>query len=224
MPYSEAIIIWRFMKKEYGLKVECYASSLKQQGHSMNEDAFLIIREPVPVAVICDGAGNAEQAAKKILNLFQVWIRNATSEQILIPETWIKWVKMLDSSILGGFESTFLAVAVINEQLIGVSAGDSRAYLLGTQGGITFLTASSYKARLGSGNVKPFTFSFTIKHRDTVLLMTDGAWTPLSPYLIEKTTRKAMIEHFSDVPSAVLTAASRTGRWDDMTVVALRCM
>jgi len=29
------------------------------------------------------------------------------------------------------------------------------------------------------------------------------------------------MQHFSDVPGAVLDAASRTGRWDDMTVVAV---
>lgn len=204
------------------MKVECYASSLKQNGHSTNEDAFLVIREPVPVAVVCDGAGNAEQAARKTLKLFQLWLRDASSEQILMPETWIKWVKMLDSSLLGGNESTFLAAAVLNEQLIGASAGDSRAYLVSSEGGCRFLTASSNKARLGSGEVIPFIFNFTPKHKDIVLLMTDGAWTPLSPYLIEKTTRKAALEHFSEVPAALLNIASKTGRWDDMTVMALR--
>ncbi len=211
-------------KMEHGLKVECYSSSLKQNGHSANEDAFIIIREPVPVAAVCDGAGNAEQAARKTLKLFQLWLRDASSTQILAPETWIKWVKMLDSALLGGFESTFIAVAVLNEQIIGVSAGDSRAYLVGSDGGCRFLTASSSKMRLGSGEVKPFVFSLAPKHKDIVLLMTDGAWTPLSPYLIEKTTRKAALEHFSEVPAALLNTASKTGRWDDMTVVALRLM
>ncbi|MBI5492726.1 MAG: SpoIIE family protein phosphatase, partial [Deltaproteobacteria bacterium] len=179
-------------------------------------------REPVPVAVVCDGAGNAEQTARKTLKLFQLWIHDASSEQILTPETWTKWVKMLDSSLLGGYESTFLAATVLNDQLIGASAGDSRAYLVGSEGGYRFITASSNKMRLGSGEVKPFTFSLTLKHKDIVLLMTDGAWTPLSPYLIEKTTRKAALEHFSEVPTALLNIASKTGRWDDMTVVALR--
>jgi len=206
------------------MKVECYARSLAQQGRSSNEDAFLIIRDPLPVAAVCDGAGNAEQAAKKVLRLFQVYVRQATPEQILIPETWIKWVKMLDSSLLGGCESTFLGVTVIENQLIGASAGDSRAYLIGAEGGFHFLTTSGHKARLGSGEVIPFTFSLILKPRDVLLLMTDGAWTPLKPYLIEKAIRKSTLEHFSDVPSAVLEAASRSGRWDDMTVIAIKLM
>lgn len=209
---------------EHRLKVECYASSLKQNGYSANEDAFIVIREPVPVVAVCDGAGNAEQAARKTLKLFQLWLRDVSSTQILESETWIKWVKMLDSALLGGSESTFLAAAVLNEQIIGVSAGDSRAYMVGSDGGCRFLTASSNKMRLGSGEVKPFIFSLTPKHKDIVLLMTDGAWTPLSPYLIERTTRKAALEHFSEVPVALLNAASKIGRWDDMTVVALRLM
>jgi serine/threonine protein phosphatase PrpC len=100
--------------------------------------------------------------------------------------------------------------------------GDSQAYLLGADGGLQYLTASSHKARLGSGEVKPYTFAVSLKSRDIVLLLTDGAWTPLSPYLIEKAVRGVLLKHFSEVPPAVLDAASRTGRWDDMTVVALR--
>ncbi len=53
--------------------------------------------------------------------------------------------------------------------------------------------------------------------------MSDGAWTPLgSPYLMRKTVMGAVGRHFSDVPQAILDAAQRTGRWDDMTVVAVR--
>lgn len=117
------------------MRIEFYGSSAIQQGRSSNEDAFLVIREPIPIAAICDGAGNAEQAAKKVLHLFQLWVRETSAEQILIPETWVAWVKMLDSSLLGRCESTFLAVAVVGDKLIGASAGDSRAYLLASLAG-----------------------------------------------------------------------------------------
>lgn len=50
----------------------------------------------------------------------------------------------------------------------------------------------------------------------------DGASTPLGPYLIEKTVRPAALQHFSEVPVALLDAAGKTGRYDDMTVVVLR--
>ena len=182
-----------------------------------------MIREGIPFAAVSDGAGNAEQAARRVLKLFALWVREATLGEILLPKTWATWVRQLDSALLGGAESTFLAVAVVGEQVVGASAGDSQAYLLGAEGGLQFLTASADKARLGSGTVKPFPIHATLQPRDILLLMTDGAWTPLSsPYLLEKAVRGAALQHFSDVPGAVLDAASRTGRWDDMTVVAVR--
>jgi len=204
------------------MRVECYAASRPQDGRTANEDAFLVLREGIPVAAVCDGAGNAEQAAKRVLRLFELWVREATLGQMLDSKTWVSWVRQLDSALLGGNESTFLAVAVAGNQAIGVSAGDCQAYLIGAEGGFQFLTTSPQKARLGSGNVKPFVFRVTLKVRDVLLLMTDGAWTPLSPYLIEKTVRPAALQHFSEVPVALLDAAGKKCRYDDMTVVALR--
>jgi len=52
------------------MKVECYAVTRPQDGRTGNEDAFLIIREGIPVAAVCDGAGAAEQVAKQVLRLF----------------------------------------------------------------------------------------------------------------------------------------------------------
>ena len=204
------------------MRVECYAATRPQDGRTTNEDAFLIIREGIPAAAVCDGAGAAEQVAKRVLRLFELWVREATLGQMLAPKTWVSWLKKLDSALLGGSQSTFLAVAVAGDHLVGASAGDSQAYLLGAEGGLQYLTSSADKSRLGSGEVKPFTFCVTIKPRDIVLLMTDGAWTPLGPYLIEKAVRGAALQHFAEVPVALLDAAGKTGRWDDMMVVALR--
>src|SRR2546425_716725 len=51
------------------LRAECFGASRPQQGRTANEDAFLIGRER-PFALLCDGAGNAQQAAKRVLTLF----------------------------------------------------------------------------------------------------------------------------------------------------------
>jgi hypothetical protein len=60
--------------------------------------------------------------------------------------------------------------------------------------------------------------------RDTLLLLSDGAWTPLTLYLLQKAVMAAALRHFSEVPQSILDAAGRTGRADDMTAVALRLM
>jgi len=44
------------------------------------------------------------------------------------------------------------------------------------------------------------------------------------PYLLQKSVMAAAARHFSEVPQAILDAAGRTGRADDMTAVVLRLL
>jgi hypothetical protein len=69
------------------MRVEIYGKSLTQKDRTVNEDAFMITREPIPVAAVCDGAGNAEQAARKVLRLFEFWVREATAKEFTQPAT-----------------------------------------------------------------------------------------------------------------------------------------
>ena len=55
-----------------------------------------------------------------------------------------------------------------------------------------------------------------------MLLVSDGAWTPLGTAGLERAVRTMGLGAFADLPAAVLDAASRLGREDDMTAVALR--
>ncbi len=71
------------------MKLECYGATRPQEGRTANEDAFLIVREGTAVAAVCDGAGAAEQVAKRVLRLFELWVREATLGQILAPKTWV---------------------------------------------------------------------------------------------------------------------------------------
>jgi len=210
------------MKPKTGAKIEGYGSTRLQDGKKLNEDAFLIGRGAIPFAAVCDGAGNAEQSAKKVLRLFQQLFNNATLGKVLTPETWAGWIKALDSSILGVAESTFIGVSVIGRQVIGAYVGDSRAYLIKNEGECRLFTTAPSKFRLGSGKTEPVAINLTIEPQDILLLLSDGAWTPLNNYLLTKAVRSAERQHFSEVPVAVLDAAARTGRPDDMTAVALR--
>lgn len=204
------------------MRVEAFAASLPQQGHTQNEDAFLIGRGERTFVALCDGAGNAERAAKRALILFEKLLNEATPEEIASLESWAKWVKLLDSSLLGGSQSTFLAVAIVGSEAIGACAGDSRAYLVNREGQTKILTDGAAKHRLGSGQAQAFPIRHTLGAGAVLLLLSDGAWTPLSPYLLQKAVAGAAARHFSEVPQAILQAAGRTGRADDMTTVAVR--
>jgi len=54
------------------------------------------------------------------------------------------------------------------------------------------------------------------------MLLSDSAWTPLNPYVLKKTILSAVEKHLSELPLAILDAAGKTGRADDMTAVVLR--
>jgi serine/threonine protein phosphatase PrpC len=206
------------------VKVECYGSTRIQEGRKLNEDAFLIGHGTIPFAALCDGAGNAEQSAKKVLRLFQQLFNKATLGMVLTPETWTGWVKVLDSSILGAAESTFIAVSVIGRQVIGAYVGDSRAYIIENTGGCKLITTIPSKFRLGSGKTESVPINLTLEPQDILLLLSDGVWTPLNYYLLAKAARSVAGKHFSEVPDAIIGSAARTGRPDDMTAVAVRIL
>lgn len=202
--------------------IECFAATRPQQGRTQNEDAFLIGRGERPFAALADGAGNAERAAKRVLALFEKLLGEATLDEITIPETWTKWVKLLDSSLLGGTQSTFVAVAFAGKEAVGTCVGDSRAYLINREGQCRIVTDGAAKHRLGSGQAQPFPVRLTLGPGEILLLLSDGAWTPLNLYALQKVVVSAAMKHFSDVPAEILDAAGRTGRADDQTCVALR--
>jgi len=68
--------------------VGCYGASRPQQGRTANEDAYWIGRDPFPLAVICDGAGNAQQSARRAIAFFQKLWACATLDQIRAADTW----------------------------------------------------------------------------------------------------------------------------------------
>jgi serine/threonine protein phosphatase PrpC len=198
------------------MNVECYSATRTQQGKASNEDAFLIGRGPIPYAVLCDGAGNAQQSAKKVCSLFQKLI----SEPAGIEETatWQRWIKILDSSLLGGHQSTFVSVAVVGTQLVGAGVGDSRLYLFDREGELRILTENT--KRLGSGRAEAFMIRHSFRSGEIVLLMSDGAYGPLNLYALKKAIVSTASRHFSEMPEAILNAGKRGE--DDATVIGLR--
>jgi hypothetical protein len=46
---------------------------------------------------------------------------------------------------------------------------------------------------------------------DILLLMSDGAWTPLSLGLLQRTVMGAAMQYFTEIPEAILDLAGRAG-------------
>lgn len=205
-------------------KLECYAASMTQEGRKVNEDAWLILRgDPLCVA-LCDGAGDARRAAKRALQTFEKLFKQAKLEEIATFPVWSRWTKLLDSSLLGGDQSTFIAISFLEGKIVGACAGDSRLYKITREGEISIPSEGASKFRLGSGRVKPFPIHLPINKGDLLLLMSDGAWTPLNLYTLKKVLSRSATRHFSELASSIIEEAGKAGRADDMTVIALKVL
>jgi serine/threonine protein phosphatase PrpC len=62
------------------MPVECYGATMPEDGkhRADNQDAFTIVRVPVVTAVVCDGAGNAQLAARRVTGLVELWLAETT--------------------------------------------------------------------------------------------------------------------------------------------------
>ena len=201
------------------VKVECYGSTRPRDGSTANEDAYWIWRPSSIVAAVCDGAGHAQHCAAQVLRLFTRQIEEGRLQVQAFP-AWSQWIRNTDHAMSGGPDSTFLAVAVVGDRLVGAYAGDTRAFLVNEHGCRVLSEAPS--RRLGSGEAEPHPIHERITAGDTVLLMSDGAWTPLPLTLLHRHVMAARLQHFADLPVSLIDAAGRHGHADDMTVVALR--
>ncbi|MEO5822444.1 MAG: SpoIIE family protein phosphatase [Vicinamibacteraceae bacterium] len=201
------------------MQVECYAGSRMRDGGTTNEDAFWISRQDGRVAALCDGAGHAQLCGGRTVRLFGEMVQSGTLEVDRFP-AWTRWLKSVDASMTGGVQTTFVGVAAMDGRLVGAWSGDSRAYLVNERG-CRILTERTSR-RLGSGEAEPLPIHERLAARDVVLLMSDGAWTPLQPPAIQRLVMGLTTRHLSDVPGALLDMAGAKGRADDMTVVAMR--
>jgi serine/threonine protein phosphatase PrpC len=210
------------------MPLEAVAATLSQEGRSANEDAFAIRAGDPPWIAIADGAGNAEQAAKRVLRGFEQMAVEARADPsgaglgLAAWPTWDRGLRALDAGSAGGSESTFAGVALVDERLVGAVVGDSRVYVWRRDGALEWVSAGAGKHRLGSGGAQPFPLHLGFERGDLVLLLTDGAWSPMSTSHLQVTIARSALSPLAEVADRILALASRGGRGDDMTVVVGR--
>lgn len=202
--------------------IDAHTATLRQDGRTSNEDAFLIRPGPPFVVAVADGAGNAEQAARQALRLLERSLASAGAGAVELFSSWAGWFRSIDAALGGGGETTLIALAVLDGRVLGAAAGDSRAYLWDREGRPRILTEGAAKQRLGSGRAVPFALHAPFSRGETLLLMTDGAWSPMPLTRLTSVVMRHALSPLAELPEVVLAGASRTGRADDMTVVAVR--
>ena len=201
---------------------EAFGATRTQDGHAANEDAFLVRSGPPFVVALADGAGHAEQAARRALRQLDQLVGEAAGGAITTFAAWSGWLCALDAGMSAGAQSTLVALAVVEGRILGAAVGDSRAYLWTRDGELRILTEGADKRRLGSGAVAPMPIHVPFGAGETLLLLSDGAWTPLPLARLRSLVARFALGELAELPEAILDEASRTGRADDMTVVAVR--
>jgi serine/threonine protein phosphatase PrpC len=201
------------------MRIECYGASRTREGGTANEDAWWASRLDGRIAALCDGAGHAQLCGGRTVRMFGELVQSGTLEIDRFP-AWARWLKSVDASMAGGAQTTFVGVAAVTGRIVGACCGDSRAYLINEHG--CRLLSEEGGRRLGSGEAEPRPIHERLAARDVVLLMSDGAWTPLQPPAMQRIVMGLTTRHLSDVPPALLDVAGAKGRADDMTVVAMR--
>jgi len=60
--------------------IECYGGSRPRDERSRNDDAFVIGRDPMPYAALCDGAGSGQQGAHHVIRFFERMIKDPQAQ------------------------------------------------------------------------------------------------------------------------------------------------
>ena len=148
---------------------DSYRANSEDRAEVITTDAGIVL-------VVADGVGgqaNGGAAADYAVSR----IREAAYKQnIADPLAWYKTVQKLDSDLLENDDTgqtTLVVVAITARRIVGVSAGDSSAWLVTPSGHWDLTEGQKRKPFLGSG-AEPVPFSLPLPDSGTIVAGTDG--------------------------------------------------
>jgi serine/threonine protein phosphatase PrpC len=172
------------------------------------------------VVVVGDGAGGMRGGALASAALVDT-VRSVADNQTLDvrdADLWSRLLTEVDATLarrMAG-ETTGVVVVVGHDMLVGVSVGDSEAWIV-TSTSIDDLTRHQERPRLGSGRAVPV--AFRRRGLDGMLLVgTDGLFKYASPARIAATVRQGDVSHAAERLTSLVQLPSG-GFPDDVGVV-----
>jgi serine/threonine protein phosphatase PrpC len=199
-----------------------YWSTLASDRHSSEDRAEVFERGDDLVAVVADGAGGMRGgalASTALVETVRSVAENATLD-VHDGDLWAALLKEADAKLSAKMagETTGVIVVIGPERLIGVSVGDSEAWIVRGDS-IDDLTRSQERSRLGSGRAVPV--DFQRRRLDGVLLIaTDGLFKYASPKRIAATVREGEVSRVAERLTALVRLPS--GRFqDDLGIIVV---
>lgn len=199
-------------------------SRLLASGRRNSEDrAEVFERADALVVVVADGAGGVRGgalASGALVGTAHAVVGNATLD-VHDAAMWTVLFKEVDATLAAKMagETTGVVVIIGSKGLMGVSAGDSEAWVV-TATSIDDLTMGQKKARLGSGRAVPV--SFNRPGLDGVLVVgTDGLFKYGSAERIAAAVRGGDVERAAERLAALVRLPSG-GLQDDLGIVVIR--
>jgi PPM family protein phosphatase len=202
-------------------------SEAKTEG--TNEDAVESAQHPQNnafwIIALADGQGGRTGGAEAAQLAVRTAIQTAFSapvQKLLSERFWTQLLLDVDKAVGdnpdAGF-TTFVGVAITDQQVVGVSSGDSQAVLISPTGTAVTLTANQRKnPPVGSQMCHPTPFSTPFPANSRLLLMSDGVYKFVPSETIFSTV--AELEARDAIKTIRDLAVGRSGTlYDDFTLV-----
>jgi PPM family protein phosphatase len=196
-----------------------------------NEDALEYSEHPqdngVGIVALADGqggrSGGAEAAQTAVKSAVQMAL-SAPVRQLQSERFWTQLLLNVDKAVGddpdAGF-TTFVGVAVTEQQIVGVSSGDSQAVLISQTGSSVMLTANQRKnPPVGSQMCHPVPFSAPFAACSRLLLMSDGVYKFVPSEMIVSTV--AQLSEQDAIQAIRMAAVGKSGTlYDDFSLVVI---
>ncbi len=201
-----------------------FARSLASNRPVSGDVAEIFERDDRLVVVIADGAGGIGGGAAASRAVLESVRRAANDREFPIDDVqrWAGLMRTTDAEVFarGAGQTTAVVVVVGPQGILGVSAGDSEAWVV-TASRIDDLTVGQYTRRgVGTGQVAPFVFERTALS-GVLLVATDGLMKYASPDVIAKVVRDGAMGLAADQLVELVRLPSRTVT-EDVAVVLVR--
>jgi PPM family protein phosphatase len=177
------------------------------------------------VLVVADGVGGRPgggAAAEEAVRWTREAVPSLPPRERRDPRTWHHLAKKIDEAIAGeedAGETTLVILCITPRRLVGVSVGDSEAWLVTSGGHYDLTGGQNRKPYLGEGMADPVPFALPNPGYGTVLVATDGLFKYAPPERIGDAVLQGSLEE------AVVRVADEarlpSGRFSDDIMILL---